>query len=295
MNYSSPTPPIPSPAQPPPIRRQQGSIDPSLIAVSKNFAKTANLLINEITAHKLASIFSKALTERDAPGYKKLILRPQDLKTIKAAVNKGSRAAGVAIEEMENQQQTDGDGGETPAPTKASFGSTGAGAGIYFVTKTEDLMPPKGIVNSAQLEMELMRMFANAVMFNPLAGNERGFGGRLRLLRGGGVKEQGEVSKEVEVGETETEDGGIISDTKEMCKDVMELVAKYRRLEHDRMYISMEEAATKGSTAIATTAGQRARSASEHSAFGDEGASVLVDGEGNTHGTSRKRRKIGEA
>ena len=30
-----------------------------------------------------------------------------------------------------------------------------------------DVIPPKAIVNSGQLEKEVMRMFANAVMFNP--------------------------------------------------------------------------------------------------------------------------------
>ncbi|KAF8433314.1 Bromodomain-containing protein, partial [Terfezia claveryi] len=31
---------------------------------------------------------------------------------------------------------------------------------------TTAIVPPKGIVNSAQLERELFRMFANAVMYN---------------------------------------------------------------------------------------------------------------------------------
>ena len=33
--------------------------------------------------------------------------------------------------------------------------------------RTTDLIPPKAIVNAAQLEKEVYRMFANAVMFNP--------------------------------------------------------------------------------------------------------------------------------
>lgn len=35
---------------------------------------------------------------------------------------------------------------------------------------SQDLVPPRAIVNGAQLEQEVMRMFANAVMFN--AGDE---------------------------------------------------------------------------------------------------------------------------
>ena len=38
---------------------------------------------------------------REAPGYKGLILRPHDLKSIKAAVTRGSKAAVAAIEELE--------------------------------------------------------------------------------------------------------------------------------------------------------------------------------------------------
>ena len=36
-----------------------------------------------------------------------------------------------------------------------------------MLEKTADLIPPRAIVNSSQLEKEVMRMFANAVMFNP--------------------------------------------------------------------------------------------------------------------------------
>jgi len=38
---------------------------------------------------------------------------------------------------------------------------------VVLLDKTADLIPPKAIVNSSQLEKEVLRMFANAVMFNP--------------------------------------------------------------------------------------------------------------------------------
>ncbi|KAI9885246.1 MAG: hypothetical protein M1823_002951 [Watsoniomyces obsoletus] len=64
---------------------------------------------------------------------------------------------------------------------------------IIWLQATPDIVPPKGIVNSAQLEKELMRMFANAVMFNP--DPKGGFGdmfssrksSRSRVQRGGGA------------------------------------------------------------------------------------------------------------
>lgn len=174
-------------------------IDPNLVMVSKTFGRTSQLLISEITSHKLAGIFAKPLSERDAPGYKSLIHRPQDLKSLKAAISKGSRAAIAAIEEIETRisggdSVSDADQKEatpTPAPKMSSSNVSTAGEGpigngFYLVRTNEDLVPPKGIVNSAQLEMELVRMFANAVMFNPLPASERGFGRSLRLRKRGG-------------------------------------------------------------------------------------------------------------
>ena len=45
----------------------------------------------------------------------------------------------------------------------------GASSGVGSVTLPYDasLAPPNAIVNGAQLEMEVMRMLANAVLFNP--------------------------------------------------------------------------------------------------------------------------------
>ncbi|KAI6876939.1 hypothetical protein KC355_g22552, partial [Hortaea werneckii] len=37
----------------------------------------------------------------------------------------------------------------------------------FELERSVDLLPPKAIVNAAQLEKEVYRMFANAVMFNP--------------------------------------------------------------------------------------------------------------------------------
>ncbi|KAK4934142.1 hypothetical protein LTR66_015707 [Elasticomyces elasticus] len=131
----------------------------------------------------------------------------------------------------------------------------------------EDLVPPKGIVNSAQLHMELTRMFANAVAFNPLPTSERGFGRSLKLrkrggraLRDGEVRrsrrlQQGEpeedVSQSREVSESATaatndtaessdlssaDERGIISDAREMFEDVEKLVTKWRELEEEKMH-----------------------------------------------------------
>ena len=211
------------------------------------------------------------MSERDAPGYKDLVLRPTDLKSIRAAVSKGSRAAIAAIEALEQHNDGDEVGGESGTPTKPTKRKVSAidaqegqkegeirDTGMYLVKKTEDLMPPKGIVNSGQLEMELCRMFANAVMFNPLPTAERGVGRSLRLRKNGGdikqtIKHEREDEDEDEDGdeaeategegsetstsETESgsEGGGIIADAREMFEDVSKSVARWREVEVERI------------------------------------------------------------
>lgn len=95
--------------------------------------------------------------DRDAEGYSSIVKRPTDLKTIKMAINAGSRAVASAVADL------------TPtAGASASSPANGNAPGLTVILpEREDVVPPQGIVNSAQLERELMRMFANAVMFNP--------------------------------------------------------------------------------------------------------------------------------
>lgn len=102
--------------------------------------------MNDINSHKHGSRFALPVRDRDAAGYSEIVMRPQDLKSIRSAITTGSRAVATAT------------ANETPAPSDST---------TVELDKTEDLVPPKAIVNAAQLEKEVMRMFANAVMFNP--------------------------------------------------------------------------------------------------------------------------------
>jgi hypothetical protein len=201
--------PIPSSPPYPRPRRQRPLHDPTLVAVSKTFIRVASQLLQRVTEHKYASIFAKALSEREAPGYKGLILRPQDLKSIKAAVTRGSKAAIAAIEELEQE----------------------SGAASILIKLTEDLVPPKGIVNMDQLEKELMRMFANAIMFNPLPDAERGLGPRRSLRLSSTPSQMGEL------GYAGSEEGGIVPDAREMCEDVVALIQTFKAAEQDRMEV----------------------------------------------------------
>ena len=206
--------PSPSAATP---RRVQAS-KPGHILATRNFPRITHTLLNEVTSHRLASLFAKPITERDAPGYRDLILRPQDLKSIRAAINAGGRSLAAALEES-------GDAG-------------GSGAHIW-VPETEDLVPPKGIVNAGQLEKELMRIFANAVMFNPDVTENRGlgpaFGTRQRRRAGtlvDTVNDQaaGEGTK-FEIGVAAPVEGAVVQDTRDVSKDVQESFAAWRAVE----------------------------------------------------------------
>lgn len=225
-----------------PVRSGLSSIapnkNPNIILGSRNFPRTSATIMNDISAHKLASMFAKPLTEREAPGYKDLIYRPQDLKSIKSAIMAGSKALVAAAD-------TTG-AGTTSSPAHTGPGTPNSkGASTIWVSATADVMPPKGIVNSAQLEKELMRMFANAVMFN--RDPKRGVGPkfrdmqRSRLGRGkidGGngrltaKREEETEEQDMDEDEDEEEDeGGVVRDTREMFEAVEKSVADWRAAE----------------------------------------------------------------
>ncbi|KAH7357290.1 hypothetical protein BKA65DRAFT_451484 [Rhexocercosporidium sp. MPI-PUGE-AT-0058] len=173
---------------------------PTLVLWTKAFPKISSSALESIAGHKNASTFSFPVKERDAPGYKNLILRPQDLKSIRSAIVAGSRAATAAVAEDPNLNAN-------PA------------ASSLWLPISEDLIPPKGIINYAQLEKELMRMFANAIMFN--ADPDRGLGRRFHE----NGKDKGDV-----IG-YEFDVDGIVKDTKAMFADVEKVVGSLRSAE----------------------------------------------------------------
>ena len=170
--------------------------------------------MNDITTHKLASMFAKPLTEREAPGYKNIIYRPQDLKSIKSAISAGSRAL-VALDDTGSPAV----GGSTKGPVSV------------WVEKAADVVPPKGIVNSAQLEKEVCRIFANAVMYNP--DPKRGFGPafrtRARLAAIVDVDDDGHDDNEAM--DEEEYGGGVVRDAREMFETVEKSVGAWRGAE----------------------------------------------------------------
>lgn len=126
----------------------------NIVQASRNFQRLSTVIMNDITTHRHAGPFQKPVREKDAEGYADIIKWRQDLKSIKAAITAGSRAISAAAAK---------DTTDSPSATP----SGGREGGTIILEKTADLIPPKAIVNSSQLEKEVMRMFANAVMFNP--------------------------------------------------------------------------------------------------------------------------------
>ena len=185
----------------------------SYVTGMRNFPRTSQTIMNDITSHKHAYMFQQPLSNRQAPGYRDLIYRPQDLKSIKTAIGSGSRAliasinAGIeradtpaSVRTVTGDQSIAAAGspaalGNTPVPVHgqgtASL-NTAASANVVTVPTNPDIVPPKGIINSAQFEKEVMRTFANAIMFNP--DPKRGFPKsvlrRIRKGDGRGLKER---------------------------------------------------------------------------------------------------------
>ncbi|MCJ1472060.1 hypothetical protein MMC13_000705 [Lambiella insularis] len=182
---------------------------PNHVLASRNFPRISAPIMNDITTHKLASMFAKPVTEREAPGYKNVIHRPQDLKSIRLAIGAGSRAV-AAIDD---------------SGSPAVGGSKGSAS--IWVEKTADVIPPKGIVNSTQLEKELCRVFANAVMYNrdPKHGLGPAFRTRSKVLAAGAADDDGEIAVEEEDG------GGVVRDTREMFETVEKSLSEWRAAE----------------------------------------------------------------
>ncbi|TVY13417.1 hypothetical protein LARI1_G008788 [Lachnellula arida] len=216
------------------------STPPNQVLWTRAFVKISASALETISGHKSASIFGAPIKERDAPGYKHLIIRPQDLKSIRSAIVAGHKAATAA------------------APDDLSASQASA-----WLPISEDLIPPRGIINNAQLEKELMRMFANAIMFNP--DPKRGFGGRWQSMgkgRGEGVG-------------FEIDEDGIVKDTKVMSADVEKVIASLRSAER------RSEEIREASLAV--------DKADEEL---DELAGETEENAGNTGGVAKRRRKV---
>lgn len=128
----------------------------STITASRNLQRTSGPLLSDIGQHRFASLFAAPVRVRDAPGYVDVVYRPQDFKSIRSAVSFGGRALANLTVASEQADDTEPD-----APITLDRSTLTA-----KLPNSEEWKPPKSIVTAAQLEMEVSRVFANAVMFN---------------------------------------------------------------------------------------------------------------------------------
>ncbi|KAG9234561.1 hypothetical protein BJ875DRAFT_423736 [Amylocarpus encephaloides] len=225
-------------ASPPP--ESHISSPPTQVLWTRNFPKISASALDAVSAHRNASTFAAPVKERDAPGYKSIILQAQDLKSIRMSIVAGQRAATAA------------------APADMNPSATNV-----WLPISEELVPPKGIINNGQLEKELMRMFANAAMYN--ADPDRGLPRRLRSLDGGTT---GDV-----LGYDIDEDG-YVKDTRAMFVDVEKIIIELRSAER------RSEELREASLAAGTVPSRE-----------DEDETASVIGEGESGGSVAKRRR----
>jgi len=174
----------------------------SQVLWTRSFHKVSASALEQVISHRHANMFAHAVKERDAPGYRNIVLRPQDLMGIKRAINQGSRAANQAAQSL-----PDFDPSTSPMN--------------IWLPISADLVPPRGIINIAQLERELVHMFANAIMYAP--DPDRGVGPAFKRRH----REGSEDSSEDVLG-YEVDEDGIVKDTRSMFGEVEKLLSDLR-------------------------------------------------------------------
>ncbi|TGJ86770.1 hypothetical protein E0Z10_g1987 [Xylaria hypoxylon] len=166
---------------------------------TRAFHKISMAALDQIIGHRYANMFANPIKPRLAPGYYDIILRPQDLKGIQKAITAGSKAAAATVANMPEMDPN------SPA---------------VWLPISIDLVPPRGIINIAQLERELIHMFANAIMYNP--DPQRGLGPSfLRSYQSN--PEEGEDLRGYEFDEN-----GVVKETRNMFAEVEKLLGDLR-------------------------------------------------------------------
>ncbi|KAF6825874.1 hypothetical protein CMUS01_09656 [Colletotrichum musicola] len=203
-----------SPADTPPV-------PPTHVLWTRQFGRVSAAALDQIGAHRFANQFANPIRERDAPGYKTLIVQPQDIKSIRAAITHGNRAATEAAKAL-----PDGD----------------PGTGSVLLPISDDLVPPKSIINSAQLERELFHMFANAVMYN------------LNPSRGPGPAfMKGNISADgTEILGYEVDEDAVVRSTRMMAGEVEKIIVELRNAENQRTGQALSASGNTRPASVAT-------------------------------------------
>ncbi|KAK6084520.1 hypothetical protein SCUP234_03309 [Seiridium cupressi] len=170
---------------------------PTHVLWTRSFNKVSQSALEQVTSHRHANMFAAPIKARDAPGYPDIILRPQDLRQIRSAINGGQRAAHALEKTLPDLDPS---------------------AMNVWLPISVDLIPPKGIINIAQLERELVHMFANSIMYNQ--DPDRGVGPSF-------AKPEDEDDNGEAVG-YEVDENGIVKETRNMFLEVEKLLSDLR-------------------------------------------------------------------
>ncbi|KAL2755451.1 hypothetical protein ACRALDRAFT_1071266 [Sodiomyces alcalophilus JCM 7366] len=266
----APSPPPPARLQQPPSKSQpqpqpQAASKPTHVLWTRQFGRISSSALDQISSHRCANQFANPIRERDAPGYKSLILQPQDIKSIRAAMTHGNRAATEAAKNLE--------GGDPGTPT-------------VWLPMSDELLPPKSIINSEQLERELVHMFSNAIMYN--LDPYRGVGNSF-------LKPDVSAGDHGEAGQPSTyrvDEDAVVRDSRIMFVEVERLLGDLRSAERDRSGLppSANAAAGGGGSARAGGVPATPRGPATPAQVADDDVDELA-GEGE--GSVLKRRRIG--
>lgn len=261
---------------------------PTHVLWTRGFPRVSVSTLDQISGHKHANMFSHPIRERDAPGYKTIVLSPTDLKSIRAAITAGNKAAAAAAAALPGGEQV---------------------TSSVWLPISEELVPPRGIINSSQLERELVHMFSNAIMYNLdphrgpgtafMKGSGRGGKGANDHGQGGhgaGSADPGFLGYAVD-------ENSVVNDTQAMFAEVDKLLMELRSTEAQPgvSLAPLPPGAVPASDRLARWAAHTAASSADTPASAGAGGEDLGD-DGEEHHTDRdaestsgtvKRRRVG--
>ncbi|ATY59715.1 Bromodomain [Cordyceps militaris] len=243
---------------------QEPPAPPTHVLWTRGFTKVSSSALDQISSHRDANMFATGIRERDAPGYNQIVLQPQDITKIRAAIKHGNKAASTAASNLP--------GGDPSGPS-------------VWLPVSEDLTPPQSIINSAHLERELVHMFCNAIMYNPDPdrGPGQAFMNRLR-------------DEEEEIIGYSVDEDGVVRNTRGMFVEVEKLLSDLRSAEKDREPPAPATASTTtvpAAAALATTETGSASAAAAATADDtvEEEEEEEEEEEGDGDGTSASKRR----
>ncbi|KAF4585680.1 WD domain containing protein [Ophiocordyceps camponoti-floridani] len=224
---------------------------PTQVLWTRGFTKVSSSALDQISSHRDANMFATGVRERDAPNYRQIVLQPQDITSIRSAIKQGNKAAVQAA---------------------ASLPGGDPGTASVWLPASEDLVPPRGIINSAQLERELVHIFCNAIMYNP--DPDRGPGPAfMKRSR----------DEEEEAFGYHVDENGVVKNTRSMFVEVEKLLGDLRSAEKERGVppLSSSSLMAARQASVATPADDTAEDEDE------------LAGDGTTAPGVVKRRRVG--